>query len=132
MSDTDTPPDSAEPQAPAEPQHTSVHLAYAGASRVVASEGAAELALYGNLDRDPIQFDGTLKAPLRVREALSALYAIVGSDYRYVPKDRTAYVSYLRMKRESAGAGAWQAQQAYFSWLLRNDPLAYVILDPVI
>ena len=26
----------------------------------------------------------------------------------------------------------WQAQQAYFSWLLRNDPLAFVILDPVV
>ena len=49
-----------------------------------------------------------------------------------MPKDRTAYLAYLRMRRESANLGAWQAQRAYFSWLLRNDPLAFVVLDPVI
>ena len=36
------------------------------------------------------------------------------------------------MRRESSSLNAWQAQRAYFSWLLRNDPLAFVILDPVI
>jgi hypothetical protein len=132
MSTEDTVAEAPLEEAPAPPEHTSVHLAYAGASRVIASEGASQLALFGNLERDPVQLDGTIKDPLRFREAMSTLYAVVGSDYRYVPKDRTAYVAYLRMKRESAGLGVWQAQQAYFSWLMRNDPLATLILDPVI
>jgi predicted DNA-binding WGR domain protein len=111
---------------------TPVQLAYAGPSRLIAGEGAAELVLYGNLRRDPVHLDAAIKDPLRFREAMSALYAVVGSDYRYVPKDRTAYVAYLRMKRETASLGVWQAQQAYFSWMLRNDPLAILILDPII
>jgi hypothetical protein len=116
----------------AAPESTRVELAYAGPSKVVATEGAAELVLYGNLRRPPVHLEGAIKEPLRFREAMSALYAVVGSDYRYVPKDRTAYVAYLRMKREAAGLGVWQAQQAYFSWMLRNDPQAALILDPII
>jgi hypothetical protein len=41
---------------------------------------------------------------------LSALYAVVGSDYRYQPKDRTQYLAYLRMKKETATQSVWQAQ----------------------
>lgn len=118
------------PQPPVE--GASVHLAYAGASRLVASGDGARLALFGNLKRGPVHFDARIKEPLRFREALAALYAIVGSDYRYVPKDRTAYIAYLRMRRESSGLGVWQAQQAYYTWLMRNDPMAYCILDPII
>src|SRR5262249_8551824 len=117
--------------APAAPS-TDVRLAYAGPSQVAAVEGTSALALFGNLRRDPVKLDGRIKDPLRFREALSALYAVVGSDYRYVPKDRTAYLACLRMKRESSGLTVWQAQQAYFQWMLRNDPLAYCILDPII
>ena len=111
-------------EAQAQQDVTPVQLAYAGPSRLIAGEGAAELVLYGNLRRDPVHLDAAIRDPLRFREAMSALYAVVGSDYRYVPKDRTAYVAYLRMKRETASLGVWQAQQAYFSWLVRNDPLA--------
>jgi hypothetical protein len=109
-----------------------VHLAYAGASALVSSEGAARLALAGNLRRPPVRLEATIRQALPFREAMSALYAVVASDFRYVPKDRTAYLAYTRMRRESANLDAWQAQQAYFSWLLRNDPLAFVMLDPVI
>ena len=80
----------------------------------------------------PVRFDAAIKDPLRFREAMAALYAIVASDFRYVPKDRTAYLAYQRMRRESASLNNWQAQREYFSWLLRNDPLAFVVLDPVI
>ena len=73
-----------------------------------------------------------MRQPLRLREALSALYAVVGSDYRYKPKDRTQYLAYLRLKKETATQSVWQAQQAYFGWLLRNDPLLFCILDPVV
>lgn len=111
---------------------TPAHLAYAGASRVATAGDAADVELFGNLDRPPVRFAAHVKEPLRFREALSALYAVVGSDYRYVPKDRTAYLAYLRLKRETAGQSVWKAQQAYFGWLLRNDPLAFCILDPVV
>lgn len=129
MSTDDVRPDDAAEEAPA---HTDMRLAYAGQSRMVAGEGAAQVTLFGNLLRDPVHLDGTIKDPLRFREAMSALYAVVASDFRYQPKDRAAYVAYLRMKRENAGLNVWQAQQAYFSWLARNDPTAFVLLDPII
>jgi hypothetical protein len=132
MSTADEPrEDSSEPAAP-ETATTEVRMAYAGLSTLVATEGGARLALAGNLRRDPVRFEATIKEPLRFREAMAALYAVVASDFRYVPKDRTAYLAYSRMRRESSGLDAWQAQRAYFSWLLRNDPTAFVILDPVI
>jgi predicted DNA-binding WGR domain protein len=117
---------------PSGPESTEVHLSYAGASALVASGDSAQLKLAGNLRRDPVRLEATIKRPLRFREALSALYAVVASDFRYAPKDRTAYLAYTRMRRETANLDAWQAQQAYFSWLMRNDPSAFVMLDPVI
>jgi hypothetical protein len=111
---------------------TSVAIAYEDASRLVTSSGAAQLALFANVHRDPVRLDGVIKDPLRFREAMATLYAIVGSDYRYVPKDRTAYLAYLRMRRESASLGVRQSQQAFFDWALRNDPLAFILLDPVV
>jgi hypothetical protein len=111
---------------------TEIHLSYAGVSSLVTTAGTSRLALAGNLRRDPVRFDATIKDPIRFREAMSAIYAIVASDFRYVPKDRTAYLAYQRMRRESSTLNAWQAQREYFSWLLRNDPTAFVVLDPVI
>src|SRR5262245_4607912 len=116
----------------AKPEHTRVHLAYGGLSSVVPDEGVNRLTLFTNLQRDPVRADGQVKHPLRLREALSLLHGIVASDFRYVPKDRTAYMAYMRMKRESAGMGMWAAQQAYYAWLQRNEPLAFVGLDPVV
>jgi predicted DNA-binding WGR domain protein len=111
---------------------TPAHLTYGGSSRLATRGGESTLELYGNLDRPAVRFEGHVKKPLRFREALSALYGVVGSDYRYQPKDRTQYLAYLRLKKETASASIWQAQQAYFGWLLRNDPLMFCILDPVV
>jgi hypothetical protein len=111
---------------------TEVRLNYAGASQVTSTEQTTQVALFANLNRDPVKLDALIKEPLRFREAMSVLFAVVSSDFRYVPKDRTAYVAYMRMRRESANLGMWQAQQAYYSWLLRNDPRAFVLLDPII
>jgi hypothetical protein len=125
---SDTTPTTAAEAAPA----TEVPVAYEDASRLITSGGTAQLALFANVYRDPVRLDGVLKDPLRFREAMATLYAVVGSDYRYVPKDRTAYLAYLRMRREAAGLNVRQAQQAFFDWVLRNDPVAFVILDPVV
>src|SRR5207237_3302584 len=86
-----------------QPAATPAHLAYAGASRVETAGNQSRVELFGNLDRPPVRFAARVKDPLRFREALSALYAVVGSDYRYVPKDRTAYLAYLPLKRATAG-----------------------------
>lgn len=120
-------PDAAPPEAT-----TPAHLSYAGSSRVATVGNAAAVELYANRDRPAVRFSGRVKQPLRFREALSALYAVVGSDYRYQPKDRTQYLAYLRLKKETASQPIWQAQQAYFGWLLRNDPYLFCILDPVV
>jgi hypothetical protein len=129
MSDETTiPTESAPEAAPA----TTVPVAYEDASRLVTSGATAQLALFSNVYRDPVRLDGLIKDPLRFREGMATLYAVVGSDYRYVPRDRTAYLAYLRVKRESAGLNVRQAQQAFFEWVLRNDPIAFIILDPVV
>ncbi len=57
---------------------------------------------------------------------------MVQSDFRYVPKDRTAYMAYTRLKKASAGLDLWEAQRAYVDWLQRNDPLAFALLDPIV
>jgi len=114
------------------PPSTGAQLAYAGASRVSTTGNSAQIELFGNLARPPVRFEGKLKNPLRFREAVSAMYTIVGSDFRYAPKDRTQYIAYLRLKRDAAPLGVWHAQQAYFSWILRNDPTAISILDPIV
>jgi hypothetical protein len=116
----------------AAPQSTPVDLAYAGVSRAVTTEADAQVALFGDLNRPPVKLAAVVKDPVRFREAMSALYAIVGSDYRYVPKDRAAYAAFVRMRRQSAGLSVWQAQQAYFTWLVRNAPSATLPLDPVV
>ncbi len=122
------------PENPESPDQsaTPAHLTYAGSSRVSTQGDAAKLELFGNTERPPVQFQGRIKDPIRFREALSALAGVVGSDYRYQPKDRTQYLAYLRLKKEVAAQTIWQAQQAYFGWMLRNDPLLFCILDPVV
>jgi len=66
--------------------------------------GGLAVALAPNLRRDRVSFVGTLAAPLRFREAVSALHDVVVSDLKYRPKDHTAYREYLaeQQKREQA------------------------------
>src|SRR6266404_6173115 len=89
----------------APPPSSGAHLSYAGASRVLTAGNAATVEMFGNLVCPQVRFDATVKNPLRFREALSALYGVIGSDYRYAPKDRTQYIAYLRLKRDAAPLG---------------------------
>jgi hypothetical protein len=125
-------PDEPASEAPEQPAQTPFDLAYADVSRVTTTETAARVALAGDAHRAPVRLAAAVADPLRLRELLSSLYAVVASDFRYKPKDKTAYAAYLRMKRETSGLSVWQAQQAYFAWLARNDPLAACVLDPII
>jgi len=90
------------------------------------------LQLFSELGRDPVHCQAELKQPLKFQQSLMALYDVVASDYRYVPKDRSAYVAFSQMRRNSSKLSSLDAQQAYFDWLENNDPDAWYILDPVI
>lgn len=93
---------------------------------------ADHLHLFSHLNRDEVQFSAKPKQPIAFREAMASLFAIVSSDYRYVPKDRSAYLAYSQMRRSHQNQGLAKAHRAYFDWLLKNDPQAWLILDPVI
>jgi len=62
------------------------------------------LSFAPNLRRDRVSFVGDLRLPLRFREAVSALHAIVVSDLKYKPKDRSAYQEYLKQVRARENA----------------------------
>jgi hypothetical protein len=111
---------------------TPVTLAYGGASQLVSGDADARLALFSNTRRPDVRADAKIKDPLTLREALSCLYEVVSSDFRYVPRDKTAYLAYMRLRKSMAGQSAAQAQQAYFEWLARNDPTAWLVLDPIV
>jgi hypothetical protein len=111
---------------------TEITLRYAGASQVVDEGGTTTLSLVGNGQRGDVHGGGRIKDPLCLREALSALYDVVSSDFRYIPKDRTAYMAYMRLRKQAAGMNLWEAQRAYVDWLGRNDPLAFAVLDPIV
>lgn len=90
------------------------------------------VALFTQLDRDAVSFHGKVKDPLIFRDSLLALFDVVSSDYRYVPKDRAAYTVFMQMRRASRNKNLFSAQRDYFTWLFDNDPLAFCLLDPII
>ena len=90
------------------------------------------VALFTQLNRKAVSFHGAVKSPLVFRDSLLALFDVVSSDYRYVPKDRSAYTVFMQMRRANSNKNLFAAQRNYFSWLFDNDPLAFCILDPII
>jgi hypothetical protein len=70
--------------------------AYFGHSGVRGSGNAMSLSFAPNLRRDRVSFVGDLRQPLRFREAVSALHAIVVSDLKFKAKDRSAYQAYQK------------------------------------
>jgi hypothetical protein len=77
-----------------------VAFAYRGRSGVTQTNVGVAVSLAPNLRRDRVSFAGTLRQPLRFREAMSALHDVVISDLRFKPKDKTAYEQWK--KEESA------------------------------
>jgi hypothetical protein len=108
MSDEPIPAETAEAgDEAAGPERTEVRLEYAGVSGLLASEGKATLALAGNVRRDPVRLEATVKDPLKFREALSALHAVVSRDDRYVPRTapRTSPTAVSRASRPTSARG---------------------------
>ena len=75
-------------------------VAYARRSRVVPDPHGLAISLAPNLRRDKVSYRGSLRQPLRFREAISALHNIVISDLRYRPRDKSAYQAYLAQQRQ--------------------------------
>ncbi|MFO0617487.1 MAG: SWIM zinc finger family protein [Polyangiaceae bacterium] len=80
-----------------------VDLRYFGSSGVRSVAGGEALAFSPNLAREEVFFDAELAHPLRYREAMSALHAVVVGDARYKKRDKSAYEAWKREKaREDA------------------------------
>ena len=76
---------------------------YHGSSAVDSSARATNMSFAPDTKREPTYFRGELEQSLEFREAISALNAVVVSDLRFKPKDKTAYK-------------AWLAQQEAVNW----------------
>jgi hypothetical protein len=79
-------------------------VAYKGSSGLSAGAAGMSLSFAPNLRRDRVSFTGDLRFPLRFREAVSALHAVVVNDLKYKPKDGSAYQEYLKQVRERENA----------------------------
>ncbi len=112
---------------------TAFDLQYRGQSGFEEEGEGGHVNLFATASRGPVGFKGRVKDPLRLREVLSTLYEIVKSDFRYTPKDRSAYITWRNnSQRGGVGKSAFQAQKEYFEWLRANDPHAWLILDPIV
>ncbi len=115
---------------PSQDSRTPVDLRYQGQSGRVDDD---TLQLFADDHDEAVGFQGTVQDPIRVRELFTLLYETVKSDLRYVPKDRSAYLAFQQQRRaKSASRSAIESQREYFEWLRKNDPLAWLILDPVV
>src|SRR5437762_5957785 len=77
-----------------------VAFAYRGRSQIRQTAVGLAVALAPNLRRDRVSFVGTLRHPLRFREAVSALHDVVISDLRFKPKDRAGYEEWKKQEAE--------------------------------
>src|SRR5215217_1787756 len=90
-------------------------VAYRRRSAITPDRAGLAIALAPNLRRDRVSFSGTLRQPLRFREAICALHDVVISNLRFKPRDDAAYQAYLneQQAREAAiRTVAYQAKKA--------------------
>ena len=73
---------------------------YKGSSKVNNSVGSTGISFSPDTYREPTFFKGLLNKKIPFREAISALHHIVVSDFRYQPKDRTAYMEWLKTQED--------------------------------
>ena len=73
---------------------------YAGSSGVAQGDASTAMSFVPDALRPPTYFRGSITKQVEFREAISALHDVVTSDLRFVPKDRTDYLT-------------WREQQSY-------------------
>jgi hypothetical protein len=98
-------------------------VAYHGHSGVRRRQGGLDLVLAPNLRRDRVGFAGSLRSPLRFREAVSALHDVVVSDLRYRKRDKSAYRTYLLARKEREAVLRQGAAGQARAELDANEPL---------
>ncbi|HEV3439890.1 MAG TPA: hypothetical protein VG122_21160 [Gemmata sp.] len=76
-----------------------VAFAYRGRSQVTQTTVGLAVSLAPNLRRDRVSFVGTLKHPLRFREAVSALHDVVISNLRFKPKNKAGYEEWKKQEQ---------------------------------
>lgn len=101
-------------------------LRYRGRSGVVETGAGAVMTFEPNLSRSRVFFDGQIADPLRFREAISALHAVVIGDLRARKKDRSAYAAWKAAQdaREKAIADAVRDR-------VKAEELARVAREPI-
>ncbi len=62
------------------------------------------LGLASDAGRPPVAFDAPLRQPVRFREAISTLHAVVVSDLRHQKRDKSRYKAWLEEQRRREGA----------------------------
>ena len=101
-------------------------LAYRGRSAIVSGRAGLAVSLAPNLRRDRVGFDGTLRHPVRFREAIGALHDVVVSDLRFMPRDKSAYEAYAAEQKKAArpsSARPWSSRRGRrSSKRCRNSP----------
>lgn len=73
---------------------------YGGASGVQSSASATNMSFAPDTLREPTFFVGKINKHVAFREAISALNAVVVSDLRFKPKDKTAYLAWAKEQEE--------------------------------
>jgi hypothetical protein len=101
-------------------------LRYRGRSGVVESGAGAVMTFEPNLSRSKVFFDGQIIDPLRFREAISALHAVVIGDLRAKKKDRSAHTAWkmAQATREKAVSDAVHDQ-------VKAAELARIAAEPI-
>jgi len=73
---------------------------YSGSSGVTSTANKVGISFAPDTLRPPTFFVGQLHKHLPFREAMSALHAIVVSDLRYQPKNRDAYLAWVKTQED--------------------------------
>lgn len=99
-----------------------LQTAYRHRSAITQSPVGLAVSLAPNLRRDRVSFVGTLKHPLRFREAMSALHDVVISDLRFKPKSKAGYEEWKKQERAREARIRNEAAKAKRSELEKIGP----------
>lgn len=101
-------------------------LRYHGRSGIREAAWGAAMTFEPNLSRSKVFFDGEIADPLRFREAVSALHAVVVGDLRFKKKDRSAHTAWLATQAEQEAAIAAAVRDQ-----VKQDELAKIVKEPL-
>ena len=73
---------------------------YSGSTKISSNASSAEMSFAPDTLRAPTHFTGKLDRRIPFREAISALHDVVISDLRFQPKDRSAYLEWVKEQED--------------------------------